>query len=67
MSGHSTVPSHCGSPSVMSAAAIRLAYVELHSDERGATCAACLQRAGAWFAERSPASLYTPGHAFRFT
>ena len=29
----------------------RLAYVELHDDERGATCAAFLQRAGAWFAE----------------
>ena len=29
----------------------RLAYVEIHGDERGETCAAFLQRAGAWFAE----------------
>ena len=29
----------------------RLAYVEIHPDERGVTCAAFLQRAGAWFAE----------------
>jgi transposase InsO family protein len=31
--------------------ATRLAYVEIHPDERGETCAAFLQRAGAWFAE----------------
>lgn len=29
----------------------RLAYVEIHGDERGETCAAFVQRAGAWFAE----------------
>jgi transposase InsO family protein len=29
----------------------RLAYVEIHADERGDTCAGFLQRAGAWFAE----------------
>lgn len=29
----------------------RVAYVEIHPDERGVTCAAFLQRAGAWFAE----------------
>ena len=29
-----------------------VAYVEIHDDERGDSCAAFLQRAGAWFAER---------------
>jgi transposase InsO family protein len=29
----------------------RLAYAEIHSDERGETCAAFMQRAGAFFAE----------------
>lgn len=32
--------------------ACRAAYVEVHPDERGETCAAFLQRAGAWFAQR---------------
>ena len=30
----------------------RLAYVELHPDQRGETCAAVLRRAGAWLAEQ---------------
>lgn len=30
----------------------RLAYVELHRDERGATCARVLERAAAWFSEQ---------------
>ena len=34
----------------------RLAYIEVHPDERGATCAGFLQRAGGWFASTASAS-----------
>ena len=54
--------------------ATRLAYVEIHPDERGATCAGFLQRAGAWFAEHGVtiervmtdnAFAYRRSHAFQ--
>jgi transposase InsO family protein len=47
----------------------RLAYVELHPDQRGATCAAVLRRAGRWFSEQGcgPAVAVMHDNAYPYT